>query len=394
MDSDRRWLLQFLGAGAALTASGRAFAQQVAASLAVPPLAAASEALQATDFEDAARRALAPQEWGNLASGSDDDLTLKANVDAYRHIGLKPHRLVDASKPDISVEIFGKRWETPLFLCPVGGQRGFHPDGETAVARAAKARRHTMILSNVSDTSLEDISGTLGTPPWQQLYMPLKWAETERLVKRIEDAGSPVLVWTVDVLGGRNMPTATRFARLDPRHCRTCGPADSGSAKSRPMYVGLEGRFNPPEANWATLDRLRRLTRMKIVLKGVDSAEDAELAVQHGVDGLIVSNHGGRSLETLRATVDCLPEVVAAVGGRVPVMLDGGIRHGADIYKALALGASAVGIGRPYIWALAAFGQAGVERVLEILRAEFHMTMQQMGTRAVSDIDASRLVRV
>lgn len=394
MEIDRRWLLRLLGAGAALASPGGALAQRIAASGMFPPLTAAKDALQVMDFEDAARRALAPEQWGNLASGSDDDATLRANVEAYGHIGLKPHRLVDVSKTDLSVEIFGSRWETPLFLCPVGGQRGFYPQAEIATARAAKAKRHMMMLSNVSDTSLEDVAKTLGTPPWQQLYMPLKWAETEKLVRRIEDAGSPVLVWTVDVLGGRNMPTATRFARIDPHHCASCGPADSGSAKARPMYEGLEGRFNPSDATWATFDRLRKLTSMKIMIKGLDSADDAEQAVQHGADGVVVSNHGGRSMETLRATVDCLPEVVAAVRGRVPVFLDGGVRHGADIYKALALGASAVGIGRPYMWGLSAFGQDGVERVLEILRFELKLTMRQMGTPTIKDIDASRLVRV
>ena len=181
--------------------------------------------------------------------------------------------------------------------------------------------------------------------------MPLKWDETEKMVKRIEDAGCPVLVWTVDLLAGRNTPTMTRFARQDTRNCVSCHKNGAGTPVPgfRPMYegLGLEGRYNPPDATWATFDRLKKLTRMKVMLKGIDSAEDAQLAVQHGVDGLVVSNHGGRATETLRATIDCLPEVVEAVRGRVPVFLDGGVRHGADIYKALASGARGVGIGRP-----------------------------------------------
>jgi 4-hydroxymandelate oxidase len=164
----------------------------------------------------------------------------------------------------------------------------------------------------------------------------------------------------------------------------------------RPMYegLGLEGRYNPPDATWATVDRLRQITRMKVMLKGLDSAEDAQLAVEHGVDGIIVSNHGGRAAETLRPTIECLPEVVGAVRGRVPVFVDGGVRHGADIYKALASGAQAVGIGRPYIWGLSAFGQEGVERVLEILRAELTLTMKQMGTPTIKDITAARVTPV
>jgi isopentenyl diphosphate isomerase/L-lactate dehydrogenase-like FMN-dependent dehydrogenase len=161
----------------------------------------------------------------------------------------------------------------------------------------------------------------------------------------------------------------------------------------RPMYDGLDGAFNPPNATWAYVDRLKKLTKMKLLLKGIDSAEDARLAVEHGVDGLVVSNHGGRATETLRATVDCLPEVVDAVGGRIPVLLDGGVRRGSDVFKALASGAGAVGIGRPYIWGLSAFGQDGVERVLDILRAELTLTMRQMGTPSVKSITRAHTVR-
>jgi isopentenyl diphosphate isomerase/L-lactate dehydrogenase-like FMN-dependent dehydrogenase len=396
MNSNRREFFQFLAASTVLTPSVRALAQQLAVSHDQPGvIMSARDALQVMDFEEAARRALPPAHWGYMASGVDDDLTLRANVEAFRHIGLKPRRLVDVSKPDLSTEVFGVRWETPLFLCPVGGQRAFHPQGEMATAAAARAKRHTMILSNVTTYAVEDVAKTLGTPPWQQLYMPLKWDETERMVKRIEDAGVPVLVWTVDLLAGRNTPTMTRFGRQDTRNCVACHVNGAGTTVPgyRPMYDGLEGRFNPADATWATFDRLKKLTKMKVMLKGIDSAEDAQLAVQHGVDGLVVSNHGGRATETLRATIDCLPEVVQAVRGRVPVLLDGGVRHGTDIYKALASGAHGVGIGRPYIWGLSAFGQEGVERVLEILRAELTLTMKQMGTPAIRDITSARVAR-
>jgi isopentenyl diphosphate isomerase/L-lactate dehydrogenase-like FMN-dependent dehydrogenase len=406
MPTNRREFFQFLAASTALTPSVRAWAQQLAASHDPAVIARAADALQVADFEEAARRVLPPAHWGYMASGVDDDLTLKANVDAFKHVGLKPRRLVDVAKPDLSTDVFGVRWETPLFLCPVGGQRAFHADGELAVARAAKAMRHTMVLSNVTTYSIEEVAHTLGTPPWQQLYMPLKWEDTEKLVKRIEQAGSPVLVWTVDLLAGRNTPTMTRFRRQDTRNCVSChrssgGPesaAGPASALTRvpgmtPMYEGLEGRYNPPDATWATFDRLKKLTSMKVMLKGIDTAEDAQLAVEHGVDGIVVSNHGGRAAETLRGTIDCLPEVVQAVQGRVPVFLDGGVRHGTDIYKALASGAKAVGIGRPYIWGLSAFGQQGVERVLDILRAELTLTMKQMGTPTIDQVTPARVTR-
>jgi isopentenyl diphosphate isomerase/L-lactate dehydrogenase-like FMN-dependent dehydrogenase len=212
-------------------------------------------------------------------------------------------------------------------------------------------------------------------------------------VKRVDAAGCPALVWTVDLLAGRNTPTMTRFARQDTRNCVACHTKGAGVRIYGPMYDGLEGLFNPPDATWATFDRLKKLTRMKVLLKGIDSAEDARLAVEHGVDGLVVSNHGGRATETLRATVDCLPEVVEAVRGRIPVFVDGGFRRGTDIYKALASGARGVGIGRPYIWGLSAFGQEGVERVLDILRAELTLAMRQMGTPSVKDITPARVLR-
>jgi isopentenyl diphosphate isomerase/L-lactate dehydrogenase-like FMN-dependent dehydrogenase len=250
-----------------------------------------------------------------------------------------------------------------------------------------------MVLSSATSTSVEEVATALGTPPWYQLYMPLKWDETEKLVKRVEDAGCPALAWTVDLLAGRNTETSVRFAREDTRNCIACHTRGAGLPVHRPMYDGLDGRFNPPEATWAYVDRLKKLTRMKVLLKGIDGAEDARLAVDHGVDGLIVSNHGGRATETLRATIDCLPEVVDAVRGRIPVFVDGGFRRGTDIYKALASGARAVGIGRPYIWGLSAFGQEGVERVLDILRAELTLTMRQMGTPSIRDITAARVLR-
>jgi 4-hydroxymandelate oxidase len=393
MDANRRQFLQFLAASTVIAPATRAWAQQLVASHDAAVLTSAKDALDVMEFEEAARRALPPAHWGYMATGVDDDLTLKANMEAFKRIRLKPRRLVDVSKADLRTEVFGAMWETPIFLCPVGGQQAFNPAGELATARAARAKRHTMILSSATSTPVEDVAKSLGAPPWYQLYMPLKWDETEKLVKRVEDAGCPALVWTVDLLAGRNTETATRFARQDTRNCVACHTQGAGVRIHSPMFEGLEGRFNPPEATWAYVDRLKKLTRMKVLLKGIDSAEDAALAVDHGVDGLVVSNHGGRATETLRATIDCLPEVVDAARGRIPIFVDGGFRRGTDIYKALASGARAVGIGRPYIWGLSAFGQEGIERVLDILRAELTLTMRQMGTPSIRDITAARVLR-
>jgi isopentenyl diphosphate isomerase/L-lactate dehydrogenase-like FMN-dependent dehydrogenase len=392
-EASRREFLRFLAMSPVVAPAVRAWAQQAGTWRELPPLASARDALQVMDFEEAARRALPPAHWGYLATGVEDDLTLKANMEAFRHIGLRPRRLVDVSKADLSVEAFGSTWETPIFLCPVGSQLAFNPEGELATARAARARRHTMILSSSTSTGVEDVANALGAPPWYQLYMPRTWDDTEMLVKRVEAAGCPVLVWTVDLLAGRNTPTMTRGARQDTRNCVACHTKGPGTPIHRPMFDRLAGQYNPPEATWAYVGRLKKLTKMKVMLKGIDSAEDARLAVENGADGLVVSNHGGRATETLRATIDCLPEVVDAVGGRIPVFVDGGFRHGTDIYKALASGARGVGIGRPYIWGLSAFGQEGVERVLEILRAELTLVMRQMGTPTVREISRARLAR-
>lgn len=408
MASNRREFFQFLAASMVLAPSVRAWAQAAAshdpgagagagvgarsgsASAALP---GAKDAIDIMDFEDIARRTLPPAHWGYMSTGVDDDLTLKANVEAFKRIRLKPRRLIDVSKIDLRTPVLGQTWDTPIFLSPIGGQRAFYGEGEIATARAAKARRHMMMMSSASSFSVEDITRTLGVPPWYQFYLPLAWSDGERMVKRVEDAGCQVLVWTVDLFGGRNTETMTRLVRKDPRDCLTCHTKGGGVPISWPMFDGMDGKFNPPEATWAWVDRLKKLTKMKVMLKGIDTAEDARIALEHGVDGLLVSNHGGRATETLRATIDCLPEVVAAVRGRIPVFVDGGIRRGTDIYKALASGARGVGIGRPYVWGLTAFGQDGVERVLEILRAELTMTMAQMGTPSIADITPARIVR-
>jgi 4-hydroxymandelate oxidase len=224
--------------------------------------------------------------------------------------------------------------------------------------------------------------------------MPTRWEGAEKLVRRVEEAGCPVLVWTVDLLGGRNMENAERSRRIDTRDCTTCHSSARGgrTMDELPMLKGIPGGINPPFATWDYLDRLRKLTKMKLMIKGIDTREDARLAREHGIDGIIVSNHGGRSTETGRATIEALGEVVDAAGSQIPVLVDSGFRRGTDVFKALALGARAVGIGRPYIWGLSAFGQDGVERVLDILHAELQMTMKQCGTPAIGQITRASIM--
>lgn len=376
----RRRFLRFLAASPLFA---EAWAQQT-----WPVITSAKDAVDVMDFEEAARKVLPPAHWGYMASGVDDDFTQKMNREGFKRFQLRPRRLVDGSKPDLKTEIFGVTWETPIFLCPVGGQRMFHPDGEIAVARAARAKKTTQILSTATSTAVEDVAHALGSPLWYQLYMPNRWEGTEKLVRRVEEAGCPVVAWTVDELQGRNMETAERFRRLDTRDCASChATARGGRAPAdMPMFKGIPGGMNPATATWDYVDRLKKLTKMKLLLKGLDTREDARLAREHGVDGIIVSNHGGRSTETGRSTIEALGEVVDAAGSQIPVLVDGGFRHGTDVYKALALGARGVGIGRPYVWGLSAFGQEGVERVLDILHAELGLIMRQCGTPTIAQI--------
>ena len=387
IETNRRRFLKFL-AGSPLFAP--AWAQENADVIADP-----KDALNVMDFEPVARKALPPAHWGYMATGVDDDATLKANREAFRHIQLRPRRLVDVTRADLRTELFGTTWETPIIVCPVGSQKAFHADGELATARAAKSKRMVQILSTVTSSPVEEVGKELGRPPWYQLYPTSRWEVTEKLVKHAEAAGCPVLVLTVDLPAGRNTETATRFRRMDTRNCGTChGPAGPGALTRRPMFAGIDTSgltVYGPAVTWESVRKLKALTPMKVMLKGIETREDAQLCRENGVDGIIVSNHGGRAEESGRATIDCLPEVVDGAGGRLPVIVDGGFRRGTDIFKALALGARAIGIGRPYIWGLAAFGQPGVERVLDILRAELTLVMRQCGTRSIAEITRSHI---
>jgi 4-hydroxymandelate oxidase len=364
-----------------------------------PAIASAKDAINVLEFEALAHKALPPAHWGYMATGVDDDLTIKANREAMGHYQLRARRLVGAAKPDLKTEVFGTTWDLPIYFSAVSAQRAFHPDGELGTARAAKAQKVTQMLSTVSSTGVEDVAAALGTAPWYQLYMPTTWEDTEKLVRRVEAAGCPVLAWTVDTLGGRNAETGTRFMRVDTRNCLACHATsptvNQGNSRNRtkPMFTGLSGDMNPAWADWTYVDRLKKMTKMKLLIKGIDTAEDAVLAREHGADGVVVSNHGGRATETGRGTIDILPEVVDAVAGQIPVFVDGGFRRGTDVFKALALGARAVGIGRPYVWGLAAFGQEGVERVIDILRAELIMTMRNCGVPSTAKFTRGFVLR-
>jgi len=343
------------------------------------------------EFEPLAREALPPAHFAYLATGVDDDATVRLNHDAYQRIQIRSRRLVDVGRLDTSVELFGTKWETPIVLCPVSAMKAFHPDGEVAVARAAAKRHHLQILSTVASSSVEDVTAARGAPVWQQLYPTNDWAVTRAIIKRAEAAGSPVLVFTVDLHENSNRETILKGRRIDDRDCTACHePGFAGYVRRKPMFDGLDvtrvtGLY-ASSLTWDFVKRLKDATRMKLVVKGLVTREDAEIALTHGVDGIVVSNHGGRAEESLRPTIDCLPEIVSAVKGRIPIIVDGGVRRGTDVFKALALGATAVGFGRPQAWGLAAFGEPGVEAVLKILRRELETIMRQAGTTSIRSI--------
>jgi isopentenyl diphosphate isomerase/L-lactate dehydrogenase-like FMN-dependent dehydrogenase len=412
----RRKLLEFLSAspilapGAVATVAGflggssSALAQSYDVLRQAPVLdgdliANPTQALNVFDFELVAKKVLPPAHYGYLASGVDGDETLKANRDGFEKIAIRARRLIDVRKIDTTVKIFGETWGSPIALAPISSQGAFHPEAEGAVARACKAKNHQMILSTVGSTSIEDVIKERGSPVWYMLYPTDDWAVTEALVKRAEKAGAPAIVLTVDRQGGRNTETLFRERRGDTRTCTDCHtPGFKNEVSRKPMFDDLDvskvTNLYGTGMTWDYVKRLRGIVKGKLVLKGIVTHEDAKKALDYGVDALIVSNHGGRAEESLQSTIGVLPEIVGAVNGKVPVLIDGGFRRGTDVIKALALGATAVCVGRPYAWGLAAFGQPGVEMVLTIMQREFETIMRQVGATKIAEINGTSVSRV
>jgi len=350
-----------------------------------PPDRIPPEIVSLDDYEAFARGRMDPAAWAYLAGGAADELTLRANREAYGRIALCPRVLGDFRGANTRVALFGRTFAHPLLVAPMAFHRLAHPQGEIATALGAAALEAGMVVSMQASTALEDVAAATAGPKWFQLYLYAERSFTEALVRRAEAAGYEALVVTVDapVHGVRNREQRAGFrlpAGVEPVNLREMPPLPVCESPFDPAYLAtLPG--------WDSLAWLKYITRLPVLLKGVLSAADAARAVAEGLDGVIVSNHGGRTLDTLPAAIDALPRVAERVAGRVPVLCDGGIRRGTDVLKALALGADAVLLGRPVFHGLAVAGATGVAHVLKILRTELEVAMLLAGCPTIGAID-------
>ncbi|SHI02390.1 4-hydroxymandelate oxidase [Pollutimonas bauzanensis] len=356
----------------------------------IPPQIAA-----VADYEAFARERMSAAAWAYISGAAADELTLAENSAAFRRLRLRQRVLADLDGANTRLELFGDAFEYPIFLAPVAYQKLAHPEGELAAALGASAMRAGMVVSTQASVALEDIAAMASAPLWFQLYLQPDRGFTQELVNRAESAGYRALVLTVDapVNGVRNREQRAGFvlpAGVDAVNLRGMRPLPAYTAQA-----GASALFGGPllagAPTWADVRWLIQLARLPVLLKGITTAEDAQRAVDCGAAGIIVSNHGGRTLDTVPATIEALPAVAQAVDGRVPVLLDGGIRRGTDIFKALALGAAATLVGRPYVYGLAAAGAPGVAHVLHMLRTELEVAMALTGRRTLKDIDASAI---
>ena len=349
--------------------------------------------LTVDDYETIARERMARSAYDYYAGGAGDELTLTANRAAFDRIPLRPRVLVDVSAIDTSTSVLGQPVDFPILLAPTAFNRLAHPDGEMAAARAARAAGTIMVGSTLSTCALEEVAGACGGGLWFQLYVYKDRGMTRELVARAEGCGYRALVLTVDtpLLGRRYRDIRNRFVLPEGITMKNFEAALTNAERwgEHSSFSAYVHDLFDATLTWSAVEWLKAQTRLPILLKGILTAEDADLAVQSGISGVIVSNHGGRQLDGATASIDALPEVVDAIAGRAEVLMDGGIRRGTDVLKALALGARAVCIGRPYLWALAAAGEDGVRDVLRLLRDELSLAMALSGRPTVANIDRS-----
>jgi 4-hydroxymandelate oxidase len=357
---------------------------------AIPP-----DIVAVADYEPYARQRMSASAWAYLTGGAADELTLADNIRALQALRLRPRVLADLTGANTRLTLFGDTFDYPVLLAPVAYQKLAHVEGELATAMGASAMRAGMIVSTQASTALEDIARAAHTPLWFQLYIQPDRDDTHTLAERAAAAGYRALVVTVDapVNGVRNREQRSGFqlpADIEAVNLRGLRPMPPQTA-----HAGHSNAFGGPllatAPTWKDIEALIQKVALPVVLKGITDPQDALRAVDCGAAGVIVSNHGGRILDTMPASIHALPAVAQAINGRVPVLFDGGIRRGTDVFKALALGATATLIGRPYIYGLATAGASGVAHVLHMLRTELEITMALTGRATLNDIDASAL---
>jgi isopentenyl diphosphate isomerase/L-lactate dehydrogenase-like FMN-dependent dehydrogenase len=344
------------------------------------------EPLNVWDYEALAAGRLEAGAHGYYAGGAGDELTLRDNVEAYRRWILRPRMLVDVETCTTATTVLGQEISMPLLVAPVAFQRVAHPDGEVGMARAALAADTIMCLSTLATSTPAEVAAT-GAKRWFQLYVFRDEGVTRELIEQARECGFGALVLTIDapVRGNRERDARTAFT-VPPEV--TVASVGRGGITPQQVFDMIS-----PSLTWHDLERIAAEVELPLLVKGVLTAEDAQLACEHGAAGIIVSNHGGRQLDSVAATIDALPEVVAAVDGRVEVLVDGGIRRGGDVVKALALGARAVLAGRAPLWGLAAAGDAGAQHVLELLREEIRLSLQLVGCTSPADVTRGHVAR-
>ncbi len=390
----RRELLRSAGLVAGTTMLG-AEASKVAQSGPLGPKAMSGDPVDIPDYERLAPAHMSEMAWEFMSGGAADELSLRWNHEAYARLRLRPRVLVDVSKIDTRVTLFGREHAFPILLAPTAYHKLVHPEGELATARGAGAAGTTMVVSTTATTSIEDIAAVATQPLWFQLYVQPDRGFTRELVQRAEKAGCQALVVTVDapVLGPRYREMRSKFTLPEGMERANLRGLKSAKGAQRASEATIFSAVQDPTVVWKDIEWLRSLTKVPVLTKGVLNPDDAALAVSAGAAGIIVSNHGGRNLDTVPATIEALPGVVEKVAGRVPVLVDGGIRRGTDVLKALALGATATLIGRPYLYGLAVGGASGVTHVINILRRELQMAMASSGRPTLASIDSSLIWR-
>ncbi|MEP7146581.1 MAG: alpha-hydroxy acid oxidase [bacterium] len=352
-----------------------------------------NDRINISDFEALAKEKLSQMAYDYYSSGANDEITLKENCEAYKRIFLKYRVLKDVSSRNLSTEVIGQNISMPVMIAPTAFHKMAHQEGEIAVAKAAGAAGTIMIVSTLSNSDIEDIvkaSGEKNGNVWFQLYVYKDREATRDLIKRVDAAGCKAIVLTVDApyLGTRERDIRNKFTLPDGLSLKNLVPASKEylPEKNTSGITSYFADYLDPSLNWKDIEWIRSVTSLPLFIKGIACKEDALLAVEHGVDGIVVSNHGGRQLDTCRSTIDVLPEVAEAINDKIEILIDGGVRRGTDVLKAIALGAKAVLIGRPVIWGLTAGGENGVSAVLEIFRNEFDLAMALCGCDSVKKI--------